>query len=142
LPLRQLEEVDMNAVRTQDAEAKTARVRRRDVGDIAVTAIASVAIALPLVFYLHQHVEILRLGYDIESLKDRRLEISESSRELRVKRMESASFARVEEQASLLGLVAPDPSDIYIARGHALPRGGAAPVAESEPKAQMTARLE
>lgn len=117
-------------------------MRRRAAGDIAVTAIASVAIALPLVFYLHQHVEILRLGYEIESLKDRRVEIAERSRELRVKRSESATLARVEEQAALLGLAAPAPSDIYIARGHEPPRGGSASVAERESMARMTARLE
>ena len=132
----------MKAARTQEVEGKTAPVRRQAAGDIAVTAIASVAIALPLVFYLHQHVEILRLGYEIESLKGRRVEIAERSRELRVKRLEAASPARVEEQASLLGLVAPEPSDVYIARGTSLPCGEVAPVAEHESKARMTARLE
>ena len=132
----------MKLVGTRDNQVGGVPVSNRTAGDILVTAIASVAIALPLVFYLHQHVEILRLGYEIESLKDRRVEIAERSRELRVRRMESASLARVEEQASLLDLVAPEPTDVYIARGQAPSGEAAVPVAGGASKARMTARLE
>ena len=97
--------------------------RRQGGGDIAATVIASIAIALPLVFYLHQHVEILRLGYEIESLKERRVEIAERSRELRAERTQQASLARVEEQAALMGLAAPPPSSIYIASSPEAARG-------------------
>jgi hypothetical protein len=127
----------------QDGSERTvARVRRAPGADIVATVVASIAIALPLVFYLHQHVEILRLGYEIESLEGRRVELAERSRELRVKRMQSASFERVEHEAQVLGLAAPDPKDVYVA---SLPAGSSSDAPAARPatrEPRMTARLE
>ena len=58
------------------------RSRTGHVSDLAVTLLASVAIALPLVFYLNQHVEMLRYGYEIESLKEHRMVLVERQRHL------------------------------------------------------------
>src|SRR5258706_3534713 len=117
----------------EDDEPSASPGRRRAAGDVAATLIASVAIALPLVFYLHQHVEILRLGYEIESLKERRVELAERALELRIERTQSASLQRVEDQATLLGLCAPEPTNVYVAKGAVAPRGGATETEEKRP---------
>jgi hypothetical protein len=104
--------------------------------DVAVTVLASVAIALPLLFYLRQHVEILRYGYEIESLRERRAALVERTRELSAQRLESASLERVAEQAPSLGLVAPEPDHVLVATT------GVGEVARQEPAGRMTARLE
>ena len=104
--------------------------------DVAVTVLASVAIALPLLFYMRQHVEILRYGYEIESLRERRAALVERTRELSAQRLESASLERVAEQAPSLGLVAPEPDHVLVATT------GVGEVVNAEPAGRMTARLE
>lgn len=93
------------------------RSQRSPASDLMVTVVASVSIALPLLFYLHQHVEMLRHGYEIEALEERRTALVERGRELEVARAEAASLSRVEEQARILGLEAPAPGDVYSAKG-------------------------
>lgn len=111
--------------------------RRKSASDLATTVISSLAIALPLMFYLRQHVEILRYGYEIEALQDRRAELEERSRELAVERASAASLPDVERRARALGLVAPDPRDVFTVTGEPTTS------APTEPAAvPMTARLE
>jgi hypothetical protein len=109
--------------------------RRRSASDLTTTVAASIAIALPLMFYLRQHVEILRYGYEIESLKERRAALAERSKDLAVERAEAASLPEVERRAEALGLVAPDPRDVFVAvpDNDPIPQGSPVPV---------TARLE
>ena len=116
--------------------------RQHGSSDMVATVIASVAIALPLVFYLHQHVEILRLGYEIESLKERRVELAERSRELRVEKTQEATLSRVEDQAALMGLSAPSGSDIYLASSPVASCDESAPIAAAENGQSVVARLE
>lgn len=108
--------------------------------DLAVTLLASVSIAVPLLFYLHQHVEMLRYGYEIEQLKARRAELSDRRLELSAERAGRASLGRIEEQASLFGLVAPEPTAVYAT-------GGPGPATEdagdqTRPEVVRSARLE
>ena len=119
-----------------------ATATRQGSADILATVIASIAIALPLVFYLHQHVEILRLGYEIESLKEHRVELAERSRELRVERTREASLGRVEAQAARMGLSAPEASSIYIASSPAAARGESVPIAAVGSGLSVVAKLE
>ena len=84
---------------------------------MAVTLLASVSIALPLLFYLNQHVEMLRFGYEIESLKERREVLVERQRHLLGERASRADLDRVEQGALDLGLVTPSPTAVYAARG-------------------------
>lgn len=93
--------------------------RPRTASDLATTVMASIAIALPLMLYLRQHVEILKYGYEIEALKERRAELVERSRELSVKRAEAASLPEVERRAEALGLRSPSPQDVFVATGDA-----------------------
>ena len=116
-------------------KAKEQRLERRGehraASDVAVTVMASVSIALPLLFYLHQHVEMLRTGYEIDSLRERREVLVERKRQLRAERAERSDLARIEEAAGKLGLRAPDPADVHgVKTGEASPsrrtrRGGA-----------------
>lgn len=87
------------------------------VSDVAVTVLASVSIALPLLFYLHQHVQMLRYGYEIEALRVERTALVDRQRELEAEQARRASLGRVEEQARLLGLEAPRPADVYVGQG-------------------------
>ena len=93
--------------------------------DLAATVIASVSIALPLLFYLNQHVELLRQGYRIESLRERRADLVERRRELRARRAAEARLSRVEQAAVSQGLVAPEPEDVFRIVDEAPARGGA-----------------
>jgi hypothetical protein len=108
--------------------------------DLAVTLLASVSIAVPLLFYLHQHVEMLRYGYEIEHLKERRAQLSDRRQELVAERAEGASLGRIEHQASLIGLVAPEPLAVYATGGPAL-EGDHEPD-EKKTDSVRTARLE
>ena len=129
-------------VQEVQSRATSPAPRQHGSSDIVATVIASIAIALPLVFYLHQHVEILRLGYEIESLKERRVELAERSRELRIEKTREAGLDRVEEQAALLGLSAPSGSDIYLASSPVAACDESAPIAAAENGQSVVARLE
>lgn len=111
------------------------RLTRRSEGsarsDVAVTLIASVSIAMPLLFYLHQHVELLRHGYEIEALKKERVNLEERRRELALDRSRLSGLDQVERQATLLGLTTPDPLAIYSAPSGAA--GGPAEGTEGPP---------
>ena len=81
------------------------RPREAAGSDLAVTVLASFSIAVPLLFYLHQHVEMLRYGYEIEALEQRKVALVERHRELMASRDQSSSLGRAEEQATAAGLV-------------------------------------
>lgn len=91
--------------------------KKKPVSDLATTVMAALAIALPLVLYLHEHVEILKYGYQIDSLKRQQAELQESARELSVQRAEEASLPAVASRAAAMGLIAPDPRDVHVAAG-------------------------
>jgi cell division protein FtsL len=104
------------ARRTKEQRLERRR-EHRAASDVAVTVMASVSIALPLLFYLHQHVEMLRTGYEIDTLKQRRELLVERQRQLRVERARRADLARIEEAAGKLGLRAPEPQDVQGVKG-------------------------
>lgn len=93
---------------------KTA-VKKKPVSDLATTVMAALAIALPLVLYLHEHVEILKYGYQIDALKQQQAELRESARDLSVERAEAASLPAVASRAVAMGLIAPASQDVYVA---------------------------
>jgi uncharacterized protein HemX len=101
--------------------------RKGGASDLTVTVLASIAIALPLAFYLKQHVSILRYGYEIESLQEQRAQLDERSRELRAERSQAASLGTVEARAAELGLAPPQASDVYIAGEEVDARGAGGP---------------
>jgi hypothetical protein len=103
---------DMAARKRVEQQLKRKSGRSRP-SDVAVTVMASVSIALPLMFYLHQHVEMLRYGYEIDSLKERRQLLVEKQRGLRAERSSLSDLRLVEEKAGERGLQAPAPLDVY-----------------------------
>lgn len=93
------------------------RPEREPIADLGVTVVASVSIALPLLFYLHQHVQVLRHGYAIEDLERQRVELVDRQRELTVAVADVSSLARVEDEARRLGLEAPRSTDVFVGKG-------------------------
>ena len=102
-----------------DALGKTrgAAARPRSASDLATTVMASIAIALPLMLYLSQHVEILKHGYEIEALQRQRAELGEQARELALTRAVAVSMPEVERRALALGLVPPPSTDVFVVTG-------------------------
>lgn len=97
--------------------------------DLVVTLLSALAIALPLVFYLSQHVEMLQYGYEIDALEERKVELQERRQRLRADRARSADLERLEVEAARLGLRAPSPEQVFVvrdggARGGRPSRGG------------------
>ena len=91
--------------------------KKKPVSDLATTVMAALAIALPLVLYLHEHVEILKYGYQIDALKQQQAQLQESARELSVESAQAASLPAVASKAAAMGLIAPAPQDVYVAAG-------------------------
>ncbi|MEM7245672.1 MAG: hypothetical protein AAF533_10030 [Acidobacteriota bacterium] len=83
--------------------------RRRDglSGDLMVTVVASISIALPLLFYLNQHSQLLTHGYAMEELEQVRSELRKSRRDLLVERARLSELSRIERAASEQGLTRP-----------------------------------
>jgi cell division protein FtsL len=68
-------------------------------------------LALPLLGYVWQRVDFLRVSYKVESLEKRRQELSESNESLRVERAHLMDHGRIERMArKQLGMVDP-PAD-------------------------------
>lgn len=66
-------------------------------------------------FYVWQHIQVVRLGYEIEQLKTERAALVQREKELMLKIARLKSPKRVEEIArQKLGLVAPAPSQIIV----------------------------
>ncbi|HKB06718.1 MAG TPA: hypothetical protein VKF61_00410 [Candidatus Polarisedimenticolia bacterium] len=71
------------------------------------------AIVVPLLVYVWQRVEFLRLSYDVEGLKKERLQLQEQNKQLGVERSFLLSPDRIERLARKeIGLVDPQPSDV------------------------------
>jgi cell division protein FtsL len=71
------------------------------------------AIVVPLLVYVWQRVEFLRLSYDVEELKKERLQLQEQNKQLGVERSFLLSPDRIERLARKeIGLVDPQPTDV------------------------------
>jgi cell division protein FtsL len=71
------------------------------------------AIVVPLLVYVWQRVEFLRVSYEVESLKRERQQLQEQNKQLTVERSFLLSPDRIERLARKeLGLVDPSPTDV------------------------------
>lgn len=71
------------------------------------------AIVVPLLVYVWQRVEFLRVSYDVEELKKERLQLQEQNKQLGVERSFLLSPDRIERLARKeIGLVDLQPSDV------------------------------
>lgn len=86
---------------------KTRRSRARQ---IALILVASGGFLAPFVLWVWGHLEIVKTGYDIESLNERLDELEHENRSLFLERARLQSLPRIEREATKLGL-APLPLD-------------------------------
>ena len=71
------------------------------------------AIAVPLLVYVWQRVEFLRMSYEVEELKRERQQLQEQNKQLGVERSFLLSPDRIERLARKeIGLVDPPPTDV------------------------------
>jgi cell division protein FtsL len=81
--------------------------------------ISSVAVAILILMgallYVWQHIHIVRLGYEIEQLREQQAALVQENKALRLERGQLRSLRRVEEIArKRLGMVAPKPGQVVL----------------------------
>lgn len=84
-----------------------------------IDLLSSLAIGLLLLlgslFYVWQHIQVVRLGYEIERLKAERAALAQREQELILEVAQLKSLKRVEEIArDRLGLTTPRPGQVVI----------------------------
>ncbi len=68
-----------------------------------------------VLFYVWQHIQVVRLGYQIEQLQGERTALTRQQKELRFKVARLKSLRRVEEIARRqLGLTSPGPGQVIL----------------------------
>jgi cell division protein FtsL len=73
--------------------------------------------------YVWLQVQRVRVSYGIEALRASRTRLEEQSRKLQLELASLRAFARVDSAARRLGLTAPGPDQIRIAREYVAPDG-------------------
>lgn len=70
-----------------------------------------------LLFYVWQHIQVVRLGYQIERLRAEQLHLVQEAKVMRVEMARLRSLKRVEEVARReLGMVHPSPGQVILMR--------------------------
>lgn len=86
--------------------------RKRDLLPVLLVGVLLVAGAL---FYVWQHVQVVRLSYKVERLDSERASLAKRERELTLEVARLKSLRRVEEIArGQLGMVTPAPGQLYL----------------------------
>lgn len=92
------------------------RVRRgkgRVTPDLKPILLTSGILLVGLLFYVWQHIQVVRLGYQIERLRTEQVALVQDSKSLRVELSRLRSLTRVEELARRkLGMVNPVPGQV------------------------------
>ena len=98
--------LQINARLVKEKDRARARELRR-------LLLCGAAIVVPLLVYVWQRVEFLRVSYEVEALKKERQQMQEQNKQLTVERSFLLSPDRIERLARKeLGLVDPSPSDV------------------------------
>jgi len=98
--------LQINARLVKEKDRARARELRR-------LLLCGAAIVVPLLVYVWQRVEFLRVSYEVEALKKERQQIQEQNKQLTVERSFLLSPDRIERLARKeLGLVDPSPTDV------------------------------
>ena len=98
------------------AGTRTGRGRRRP-GTLLHTITYAFVLLAGILFYVWQHVQVVRLGYVIEHLKGERATLLQRHRELTLEIASLKSLKQVEERAHRdLGLRRAEPSQIVIVK--------------------------
>ena len=94
------------------------RVRRRKrklVAEMKPILLVGGVLLLGLLFYVWQHVQVVRLGYQVERLREAQATLIQEGKGLRVELGRLRSLKRVEELARhKLGMVNPVPGQIIL----------------------------
>jgi cell division protein FtsL len=98
--------LQINARLVKEKDRARARELRR-------LLLCGAAIVVPLLVYVWQRVEFLRVSYEVEALKKERQQLQEQNKQLTVERSFLLSPDRIERLARKeLGLVDPSPTDV------------------------------
>ncbi len=111
----------------RQARALTAGARDRDIAllrrgadrlwrfDLVPTLLLGGLVLLGVLFYVWQHIQVVRLGYEIEQLQGERIALLRREKELRFDLARLRSLRRVEEIARRqLGLTTPVPGQVIM----------------------------
>ena len=101
------------------AVASRAHSRRRRVWWEWVEPVSAWALGLVVLagalFYVWQHTQVVRLGYEIERLRETRSALEQEHKALRLEMGQLRSLRRVEEIArTRLGMVTPKPGQVVL----------------------------
>ncbi|MFQ5881141.1 MAG: septum formation initiator family protein [Candidatus Methylomirabilales bacterium] len=89
--------------------------RRRRSQQLRSMLLVSGVLLLGLLFYVWQHIQVVRLGYQIERLRAERVTLIQEGKALRLELGQLRSLKRVEEIARReLGMVNPVPGQIIL----------------------------
>ena len=79
------------------------------------TAALGVLILVGALLYVWQHIHVVRLGYEIEQLRDRQASLVQENKTLKLEMGQLRSLKRVEDIArKRLGMVAPEPGQVVL----------------------------
>ena len=93
---------------------KRVRGRKRRVSaELRPMLLAGGVLVLALLFYVWQHIQVVRVGYQIEGLREVRATMIQEGKALKVTRSRLRSLKRVEQLArGKLGMVNPTPGQV------------------------------
>ncbi len=91
------------------------RGKRKLKPDVKPILLVSGILLVGLLFYLWQHIQVVRLGYQIERLRTERVALVQESKALSVELSRLRSLTRVEKLARRkLGMVNPGPGQVIL----------------------------
>ena len=101
--------------RVQSASVPGKRERARRAKDLVKILFTAGIVLVGALLYVWQHIQIIRLGYNLESLNSELSALTQEEKELTVKIAELKSLGRIEEMARRrLGMTEPTPSQIIL----------------------------
>jgi cell division protein FtsL len=128
----------------QDQSSAVVRERdRRRLRSMAGMLCLGCVVVGAVLGYVWLQVQRVRVSYGIESLRASRTRLEEQNRKLQLEVASLRAFARVDSAARRLGLTAPGPDQVRIAREYVTPDGtarSAALRAAVDPELEKTGR--
>lgn len=83
--------------------------------DTIPSLVVGLLLLLGVLFYVWQHIQVVRTGYEIERLREERAALLQRNREMTLEIGRLTSLRRVEELArKRLGMVRPEPGQVIL----------------------------
>ncbi len=102
-------------VRTVARPAARRRAVRWESLEVLTSITLGILLLLGALLYVWQHIHVVRLGYDIEALREARAALVQENKTLRLEMGQLRSLKRVEEIArTRLGMVSPKPGQVLL----------------------------